>query len=240
MTCRGALLLITLLVAACGSLWPAERLRGRSETGFLSTYWNLAPDPRRPDVLVWHLPDAGFAGYTAALVQEPVLRRRPGDQLPSPADRDALCRAVQASVQDALRRRLTIVDDVDPSSPQARSVMRVKLAVTTALTDRGDLPPEGECQRWAAGPARFALECEVLDGADARPIAKMIAWDRRRTFDPDQPTPWNMAWRNLGAWADDVAWLVQPPDAAAAGAAAAGGVADAAAPAPVSTYTSST
>lgn len=236
MTRPGALLLITLLAAACGSLWPAERMRGRSETGFLSTYANLSPDPRRPDVLVWHLSGIDLADYTAALVQEPVLRRRPDDQLPSPADRDALCRAVQASVQDALRQRLTIVEDVDPNSPQARRVMRVKLAVTTALMDRGDLPPEGECQRWATGPTHFALECEVVDGADARPIAKLIAWDRRRTVECDQPTPWHQAWRNLGAWADDVAWLVQPP----AGAAAAGGVADGAAPAPVSTYTSST
>lgn len=208
-------LAVVIPVAACGSLWPHERMRGRSDTGFLSSYNNLVADDTRPDVLVWHLPDADFAGYTAALVQEPVLRRRPDDSLPSHADRDALCLSLQTAVKDALRRRLTIVEDLDPETLRTHRVLRVKLAVTTALQDRGNTPPDGECQRWGLGPGHFALECEVVDGANVRPIAKMVAWDRVRVIDSNQPTPWELVAQDFAAWADDVAWLVQPPAGAA-------------------------
>lgn len=231
------LLAIAMPITACGTLWPQERMRGRSDVGFLSSYGNLVADYTRPDVLVWHLPDADFAGYTAALVQEPVLRRRPDDSLPSHADRDALCLSLQTAVKDALRRRLAIVEDLEPETLKAHRVLRVKLAVTTALQDRGNTPPDGECQRWGMGPGHFALECEVVDGANVRPIAKMVAWDRVRVIDSNQPTPWELIVQDFAAWSDDVAWLIQPPtgaDVAVPAAGDAGAGADET-PAPVST-----
>lgn len=231
------LLAIAMPITACGTLWPQERMRGRSDVGFLSSYGNLVADYTRPDVLVWHLPDADFAGYTAALVQEPVLRRRPDDSLPSHADRDALCLSLQTAVKDALRRRLAIVEDLEPETLKAHRVLRVKLAVTTALQDRGNTPPDGECQRWGMGPGHFALECEVVDGANVRPIAKMVAWDRVRVIDSNQPTPWELIAQDFAAWSDDVAWLIQPPtgaDVAVPAAGDAGAGADET-PAPVST-----
>jgi hypothetical protein len=99
----------------------------------------------------------------------------------------------------------------------------VKLAVTTALQDRGNTPPDGECQRWGMGPGHFALECEVVDGANVRPIAKMVAWDRVRVIDSNQPTPWELIAQDFAAWSDDVAWLVQPPAGAGVAAPASGG-----------------
>ena len=231
------LLAIAMPITACGTLWPQERMRGRSDVGFLSSYGNLVADYTRPDVLVWHLPDADFAGYTAALVQEPVLRRRPDDSLPSHADRDALCLSLQTAVKDALRRRLAIVEDLEPETLKAHRVLRVKLAVTTALQDRGNTPPDGECQRWGMGPGHFALECEVVDGANVRPIAKMVAWDRVRVIDSNRPTPWELITQDFAAWSDDVAWLIQPPTGADVAVPAAGDGAAGAdeTPAPVST-----
>ncbi|NBV64456.1 MAG: DUF3313 family protein [Planctomycetes bacterium] len=216
------LLAIAMPITACGSLWPHERMRGRSDVGFLSSYGNLVADYTRPDVLVWHLPNTDFGEYTAALVQEPVLRRRPDDSLPSPADRDALCLSLQTAVKAALRKRLTIVEDLDADTLKAHRVLRVKLAVTTALQDRGNTPPDGECQRWGMGPGHFALECEVVDGENVRPIAKMVAWDRVRVIDSNQPTPWELIAQDFAAWSDDVAWLVQPPAGAGAAAPASG------------------
>lgn len=231
------LLAIAMPITACGTLWPQERMRGRSDVGFLSSYGNLVADDTRPDVLVWHLPDADFGSYTAALVQEPVLRRRPDDSLPSHADRDALCLSLQTAVKDALRRRLAIVEDLEPETLKAHRVLRVKLAVTTALQDRGNTPPDGECQRWGMGPGHFALECEVVDGANVRPIAKMVAWDRVRVIDSNQPTPWELITQDFAAWSDDVAWLIQPPTGADVAVPAAGDGAAGAdeTPAPVST-----
>jgi len=227
------LLAVALPITACGTLWPQERMRGRSDVGFLSSYGNLVADYTRPDVLVWHLPDADFGSYTAALVQEPVLRRRPDDLLPSPADRDALCLSLQTAVKDALRKRLAIVEDLNADTLKTHRVLRVKLAVTTALQDRGNNPPDGECQRWGMGPGHFALECEVVDGANVRPIAKMIAWDRVRVVDSNQPTPWELIRLDFAAWSDDVAWLVQPPAGAAAPASGEGAVGEDAAPEPL-------
>ena len=58
------LLAIAMPITACGSLWPQERMRGRSDVGFLSSYGNLVADYTRPDVLVWHLPNTDFGEYT--------------------------------------------------------------------------------------------------------------------------------------------------------------------------------
>jgi hypothetical protein len=76
------------------------------------------------------------------------------------------------------------------------------------------------------GPGHFALECEVVDGANVRPIAKMVAWDRVRVIDSNQPTPWELIAQDFAAWSDDVAWLVQPPAGVAAPASGEGAAGD--------------
>lgn len=168
-------------------------------------------------MLVWRLAVkefGGFTSYDAVVVEQPSLRRRQDDSLPTPAERAVLCLALQSQVKNSLRLRFTLLENMQPETCKGHRVLRVKLAVTTALQDRGDTPPHGEWQSWGDRPSNFACECEVIDAHNMRPLAKLIAFDRTRYIDPKQITPWTACASDFSAWASDVAWLVQPPLAA--------------------------
>ena len=90
------------LLAACGTLLPHAPLRGHAAGGFLSSYGNLAPSTEHHDVLFWRLPGDDFSDFDAVVVERPVMRRRLDDSLPSPAERDERCLALQAAVQREL------------------------------------------------------------------------------------------------------------------------------------------
>ena len=58
--------------------------------------------------------------------------------------------------------------------------------------------------------SRFAIECEVLDASSARPLARMVAFDRTQWIPARQMTDWSACARDFDAWSQDVSWLVQP------------------------------
>ncbi len=201
---------IILCLTACGSLLPHEKPSGRAAPGFLSSYNNLRPDQTRPDVLVWRLDSADFASYDSVLVEMPLLRRRADDSLPSPVECAALCTQLQGAVQSALSPHWKLIHEL-PSDAQSRSqVLRVKVAVTSALHDNGDLPPNGQWQLWTDHPRNFAFECEVLDGSNARPLAKLVSFDRTHLIQHTQITPWSDIQPVFPAWSADVEWLIRP------------------------------
>ena len=206
---RNALALALLMpLAACA--WPEGRTHGHHAEGFLSAYAHLAEDPVRPDVYVWRLPEADFAAYDLVIVDEPVMRRRIDDCLPSPEDRHAMCLALQSALEAALHRRLDVTPSLDGIDLSRRGVLRVKSAITAALVDRGAKPPEPGHHGWGEVDSRFAFECEVLDAANARPLARMVVFDRAQWIPAHQNTDWNACARDFSAWAQDAAWLVQP------------------------------
>ncbi|MFM1830207.1 MAG: hypothetical protein RLZZ558_547 [Planctomycetota bacterium] len=199
------------LLTACGTLLPHAPTRGHAASGFLSSYGNLAPSTDRHDVLFWRLPGDDFADFDAVVVEQPVMRRRLDDTLPSPTERDELCLALRSAVERAVQPRFKVLQDDDAASRERHRIFRVKLAVTTALIDNGHEPPEPDWQRWSSHPGRFALECEAVWADNARPMAKMVVFDRDRLVQPDAVTPWSECRTLFDAWAADVAWLLQPP-----------------------------
>ena len=199
------------LLAACGTLLPHAPLRGHAAGGFLSSYGNLAPSTEHHDVLFWRLPGDDFSDFDAVVVERPVMRRRLDDSLPSPAERDELCLALQAAVQRALQPRFKVLQDDDAASRERHRIFRIKLAVTTALIDHGNEPPEPDWQRWSTHPSRFSLECEAVWADNARPMAKLVAFDRDRLVQPHTVTPWPECRTLFDGWGADVAWLLQPP-----------------------------
>jgi hypothetical protein len=198
-------------LSGCGSLLPHTPARGRSETGFLSSYAALQPEAGRTGVFAWRRPDIDFGPYDTVVIEQPSLRRKHDDVLPSPAQREALCSRLRAMVRDALKADFRVIDSIDDANNLTDDVLRIRLAVTTALIDLGDVPPQGEWQGWGDRPGRFALECEVVDGFNARPAAKMVVFDRTRILPGDSVTPWNECEPLFVRWAADVAWLIQPP-----------------------------
>jgi hypothetical protein len=222
-----AIALAATALGGCGL--PPSPTHGCLDSGFLSTYAHLAPDPVRPDALAWRLPAARLGDYEAVIVELPAMRRRPDDVLPSPEDRQAMALSLQAEIKRALPSRLRLLETAEDAAWATGRVLRVKTAITTALIDRGDLPPEPEHHGWGEVPMRFAFECEVLDAGNARPLARMVSFDRTQWVRPRNITPWQACTRDFAQWARDAAWLVQPPEAGARG------VAAAASPGPVST-----
>lgn len=209
---RRTLLISALLAAAgCGSLLPHPAARGRSETGFLSSYGALQAASDRPGVFVWRRADVDFGPYDTVVVEPPVLRRKPGDVLPSPEERESMCAELRARVRDALKADYRVVDSIEQADRSKDDVLRVRVAVTTALVDRGTERPEGEWQMWGDQPGEFSLECEVVDGFNGRPVAKMVAFDRTRQLPAGVITPWKDCETLFVRWGADVAWLVQPP-----------------------------
>lgn len=225
---RHAFLLLSIALAGCAV--TSSSTHGRIDSGFLSTYAHLAPDAVRPDVLVWRLPDARFAGFDAVVVELPAMRRRPDDVLPSPEDRMNMALALQAEIKRALAPRFRLLENAGGDGTPVGRILRVKTAITTALLDRGDEPPVPEHHGWGEVPMRFAFECEVVDAANTRPLARMVSFDRTQWVRPRSVTPWPACRRDFAGWARDASWLVQPPEAAAAGAGE-----EAASPRPVST-----
>lgn len=94
---RRAHLMLVSLLAGCAS--PPGATHGHLSTGFLSSYNHLAAESVRPDVFVWRLEGFDLAGYDAVIVDEPVMRRRLDDCLPSPADRDAMRLSLQQAIE---------------------------------------------------------------------------------------------------------------------------------------------
>jgi hypothetical protein len=200
----------TLSLMACGSLLPHPAPRGRSETGFLSAYGALQAAPGRPAVFVWRNRSEDLPSYDAVLVEQPSLRRRHDDALPSPEEREALCTQLRERIQEALKADHHVMASLDEIDRGDWTPLRIRVAVTTALLDRGDLPPQGEWQGWGDRPGTFSLECEVVDGLNARPVAKMVVFDRTSTIPAGEITPWARSAPLFVRWAADVAWLVQP------------------------------
>lgn len=216
MTARILLACLALVGSACGSLMPHPPARGRSETGFLSAYGGLEPAAGRPAVFVWRRPDLDLAPYDCVVVERPSLRRRHDDTLPAPEIREALCTELRERLQEALKAEYRIVPSVEDLDRSQDAPLRIRVAVTTALLDRGELPPQGEWQGWGDRPAEFSLECEVVDGRNARPVAKLVVFDRTGTIPANQVTPWERSSPLFVRWAADVAWLVQRPESPAA------------------------
>jgi len=225
---RSRSILLSLTLAGCAM--PTTPTHGVADSGFLSTYAHLAPDEVRPDVLAWRLPQARFTGYDAIVIELPAMRRRPDDVLPSPQDRMEMALALQAELKRALSPRFRLLESAQGDRPEVGRVLRMKTAITTALLDRGDEPPVPEHHGWGEVPMRFAFECEVVDAANTRPLARMVSFDRTQWVRPRSVTPWPACRRDFAGWARDASWLVQPPEAAAAGAGE-----EAASPRPVST-----
>jgi hypothetical protein len=201
--------LITLL-AACGA--PPAPTHGRIDDGFLSSYAHLASDPVRPDLFVWRLADTDFAGYRSVVIETPAIRRRPDDQLPSPEDRARLSDGLRGWLVESLTPRFTLRANASDARPGETLV--IKTAITSALLDRGLDAPVATHHGWGEMPARFALECEVVDGANRRPLARMVSFDRAQVIPAHVPTPWPDCERDFPAWGRDASWLVQPPAAA--------------------------
>lgn len=199
-----------IALTACGSLLPHPAPRGRSETGFLSAYGSLQAAPGRPAVFVWRSRSEDLPAYDAVLVEQPSLRRRHDDTLPSPEAREAICTQLRERLQEALQADHRVLGSLEELDDCSCTPLRIRVAVTTALLDRGDLPPQGEWQGWGDRPGSFSLECEVVDGLNARPVAKMVVFDRTSTVPADQVTPWERSAPLFVRWAADVAWLVQP------------------------------
>lgn len=207
-------------VAGCG--WPQPRTFGRSDSGFLSAYAPLGPDPVRPDVLVWRLPDTGWRSYDSIVVELPAMRRRPDDVMPAPEERMRMALALQAELKRALAPRFTLLEQASGAGTPVGRILRMKTAITTALLDRGDLPPEPEHHGWGEVPMRFAFECEVVDAGNARPLGRLVSFDRTQWVRPRDITPWGACIKDFRNWSGDAAWLVQPPaGVAGVGAAAA-------------------
>ena len=206
---RARWLMLSALLAGCAS--PPGATHGHLASGFLSSYTHLAADPVRPDVFVWRLEQADLADYDTVIVDEPVMRRRLDDCLPSPADRDAMRLSLQSAIERALQPRLKVVHTLDGANPQPGRALRVKSAITAALVDHGSEPPVPEHHGWGEIDSRFAFECEVLDAANARPLARMVAFDRTQWIPARQTTEWSACERDFDAWAADAAWLVQRP-----------------------------
>jgi len=221
---------IALLLALAGCGLPPTATHGRVDSGFLSTYAHLAPDAVRPDLIAWRLPQARLRDYDSVVVEMPVMRRRPDDVLPSPEERMNMTLALQAEIKRALAPRFRLLEAAGGDGTPVGRILRVKTAITTALLDRGDLPPEPEHHGWGEVPMRFAFECEVIDAGNAKPLARMVSFDRTQWVPPRTITPWPACTRDFATWASDAAWLVQPPEAARAG-----DEPPAASPAPVST-----
>lgn len=164
---------------------------------------------------MWRRPDLDLTPYDSVVVEQPSLRRRHDDTLPSPEAREALCTELRDRLQDALKAEYRIVPSADLVDRATDAPLRVRVAVTTALLDRGDLPPEGEWQGWGDRPAEFSMECEVVDGLNARPVAKMVVFDRTSTIPASQVTPWERSSSLFVRWGGDVAWLLQRPESPA-------------------------
>ena len=214
------LALASALATGCAS--TDAPTHGHLAEGFLSSYARLAEDPVHPDVYVWRLTGVDFAAYDLVIVEEPVMRRRLDDCLPSPEDRHAMCLALQSALEAALRRHLDVVPSLDGVDLSRRGVLRVKSAVTAALLDRAPEPPLPGHHGGGDVASRFAFECEVLDAANARPLARMVAFDRTQWIPAHGITEWRNCTRAFSTWADDAAWLVQPPLPAPAGTPASG------------------
>lgn len=211
---RGARsLLLTWLVAGCASSPGATH--GHLSTGFLSSYTRLTADPVRPDVFVWRLEGADLSGYDRVIVDEPVMRRRLDDCLPSPADRDAMRLSLQAAIEGALKPHLQVQHALEGPDAERGRTLRIKSAITTALVDHGAEPPVPGHEGWGEMDSRFAFECELLDAANARPLARMVAFDRTQWIPARQTTDWSACERDFAAWAADAVWLVQRPVAGA-------------------------
>lgn len=219
-----------LLLVLAGCAWQPAPTHGQLDGGFLSTYAHLAPDEVRPDLLAWRLREARFDRYEAVVVELPAMRRRPDDVLPSPDDRMEMALALQAEIKRAMSARFRLLESAGGDGTPVGRILKVKTAITTALIDRGDEPPEPEHHGWGEVPMRFAFECEVIDAGNARPLARMVSFDRTQWVRPRDITPWPACRRDFANWARDAAWLVQPGEGARAGAAPA-----AASPVPVST-----
>lgn len=202
-------LLPLLALAGCGA--PPEPTHGRIDSGFLSTYAHLQPDPVRPDVFVWRLEKAELSAYRSVIVELPTLRRRPDDQLPSPQGRIELSDMMRDWLVESLTPKFRVVTDAADAQPG--EVLVVRTAITTALLDRGLEPPLATHHAWGEVPMRFAFECEVLDAANRRPLARMVCFDRTQWIPARTPTPWSDCERDLPAWGRDAWWLVQPPAA---------------------------
>lgn len=235
---RHALAFTALLVlSACGM--PREGTHGRVDDGFLSSYAQLRADPVRPDLFVWRLADADFAGYRSVVIDLPALRRRPDDQLPAPDERARLAHAMRDRLLESLTPRFKVLESAAQAKPGETLV--VKTAITSAVLDRGLDTPTATHHGWGEMPGRFALECEVVDAANRRPLARMVSFDRSQSIPARTLTPWPDCERDFPSWSRDAAWLVQPPAApapepwAAPAPEAAPGSAPEPAPAPVST-----
>jgi hypothetical protein len=199
--------ILTLLVAGCGA--PPTPTHGRIDEGFLSTYAHLQADTTRPDLFVWRLPEADLGAYRSVIVETPAIRRRPDDQLPSADLRTNLSDAMRDWLIESLTPRLRIEQEVGDA--RVGEMLVVKTAITTALLDRGLEPPVATHHGWGEVPMRFALECEVLDAVNRRPLARMVSFDRTQWIPARSVTPWQACERDLASWGRDAAWLVQPP-----------------------------
>lgn len=199
--------LLLMTIAGCGA--PPTPTHGRIDDGFLSTYAHLRTDPLRPDLFVWRLESANLADYREVVIDLPAIRRRPDDQLPGPEARAAMQHAMRDWLVESLTPRLKLCEDAAGVEPG--TVLVVKSAVTTALLDRGLEPPVATHHGWGEVPCRFAFECEVLDAATRRPLARMVSFDRAQVVPARTPTPWEACERDFPSWGRDAAWLVQPP-----------------------------
>lgn len=204
--------LLLMTIAGCGA--PPAPTHGRIDDGFLSTYAHLRTDPLRPDLFVWRLGSANLADYREVVIDLPAIRRRPDDQLPGPEARAAMQHAMRDWLVESLTPRLKLCEDAAGVEPG--TVLVVKSAVTTALLDRGLEPPVATHHGWGEVPCRFAFECEVVDAATRRPLARMVSFDRTQVVPARTPTPWEACERDFPSWGRDAAWLVQPPVAPAA------------------------
>lgn len=211
MRASAAAILALATASGCGSLLPHPPARGRAETGFLSAYGGLRLVDGRTGVFAWRWADADLGSFRAVLIEWPVLRRRHDDILPPPQVQRDLCDGLRTRLVEALGADRRVITSREEADRGAGGLLRVRVAVTSAIADRGDLPPEGEWQGWGDRPGRFSLECEVVDGFNARPLAKMVVFDRTRTLPAGSVTPWEESASLFVRWAADVAWLVQPP-----------------------------
>jgi hypothetical protein len=199
--------LLLMTMAGCGA--PPAPTHGRIDDGFLSTYAHLQADPLRPDLFAWRLESANLADYREVVIDLPVIRRRPDDQLPGPDARAAMQHAMRDWLVESITPRLKLREDATGTEPG--TVLVVKCAITTALLDRGLEPPVATHHGWGEVPCRFAFECEVLDAATRRPLARMVSFDRAQVVPARAPTPWEACERDFPSWGGDAAWLVQPP-----------------------------